>query len=734
MNIQEKYQRSVDAGFSDDQIIDYLSKSPEFSKKFESSREAGYSDQDVLSFIKGSQPQQKFEKPKQEDQRSIPEKAARVVGQYGLGIAQTAALPYEIAVAPLASKQAQLGAYRSGLSDDLERLLDQKVTGVWDEQDEDLLQNIIEQIKDPKKSEQYIQTADLSVQGLAEKATGLDLEPEGFLEKAARWTGWVKNPKNLMNLAKSGVSKTELAKAILPGKTEAFRGAAAGSALQAAEDGEFGPVGTMAAAIAADVAAGGAAGLVKAGIKAVKNPKQQLAKAAASFTKSEKQQLQKTIIKDFSDAGIQADLGTITDSNLIRWVQSRLAQSGLTGPGLEKLRTQITTDIKKEYGQIAEGLGNSRFQAKYEAGQATKDMIVRVRDKDLQSIRDIYKSSEKELKQGSKVFTDGVINKITDIEKSLTPGSVKSAEQKSVLKAINELKQDLLKVHPEGRAGFVQDLINNKRGIQDIINYETQGGAKQLLKGVNAELDRAIISHGRTNPKFAQEYVTAQKRFSTHAKTFRNKNIDQIIKSQDPSRIIDKMNSAQGIRDVRQALKTYPAGEALFNNLKRFKFDEVIGSNLVDSVTKQAKLGTFSKLLEKGKNREIIKELLSPTEYRRLQKLQTNAGRLADSANKFFNSSQSATVAADAAAILTLLKQVGYAVSGNPWPIAKGIAGAATTRKLSSLIADPEFLKLTEEAIRAFNSKQPQKIQLVMDKLSPYALEALGKSKDKEES
>ena len=747
MSVQDRYKQSIEAGYSDDEIIGFLSEQPEYSEKFKESRAAGYSDQDIMSFIARSPPppagaqvsQQRDDRGSgfnQEQEKSLAEKGSdllktglRTVGQYALGAAETALLPYEVGVASLASKDAQNVAYRQVLGEDLERLLEQKATGVWDDQDESLLQSTIEQIKNPSKSAEFVQTADLSIQGLTEKATGLDLKPKGILEKAGRWVGWIKNPKNLAELSKSGISVKSLANAVMPSKTEAFRGVSAASALQAAEEGELGPIGTIAASIAADVAAGGAVGLGKSGLSALKSPKKAAAKAAASFTKTEQRNLQNSIIQDFKDSGIQADLGTITDSNLIRWVQSRLAQSGLTGSALDDMRNEITTQIKREYKSLADGIGRERFANTFEAGQAAKDMISRTRTRDLDEVRNIYKESSAELKEGAKVFTDGVISKVEELEKSLSPGAIKSAEQKAVLKAIGELKGDLMKTHPQGKAGLVKDLINNKRGIQDIINYEVQGGAKQLLKGVNAEIDRAIISHGVDNAKFANKYVDAQKRFATHAKTFRNKNIDQILRSEDPARVLGKMNSVQGIRDIKQALGRYQDGQSLFRDLKRFKLDEVIGNNMVDSTTKQVKLGTFSKLLEKGKNKDLIKEILGKSDFKRLEKLQTNAGRLANSANKFFNSSQSATAAADAVAVMALLKQTGFLLSGNPWPLAKGAAGAVGARRLSSLISDPEFLKLTEEAMRAFNSKNTKSIQKSMDRLVPYALEAVSQSK-----
>ncbi len=193
----------------------------------------------------------------------------------------------------------------------------------------------------------------------------------------------------------------------------------------------------------------------------------------------------------------------------------------------------------------------------------------------------------------------------------------------------------------------VQDLMNNKLGIQDVINYEIQGGAKQLLKNVVAELNRAIISHGRSNPTFAKNYIKANRSFSEHDKTFRNPKIDALLRDSDPDKILSDMGTVFGTRKLQKALSSSPEGRELFNSLKRLKFDQLIGNNLVDSTTQQVKLGTFFKLLEKGKNRQLVKELLGSTGLKRLEKLQKNAGRLADAAQKFYNASQSGVVATD---------------------------------------------------------------------------------------
>jgi hypothetical protein len=660
-----------------------------------------------------AQPQQQGEaKP------GILQQIGRVAGQFATGLAEMAALPYDLAMLPLASEQAQVVNFRQGLQDDLEQMLLQKQTGQWSEQDQAQLDNVIDLIANPRKSLDFVQTADLGVQGVFETALGVDLKPQGITEKAARWAGWIKNPANLTNLVKGGASKREIIKAVTPSGVDVGRSLAAGTALQAAEEGEFGPIGSIAAAVAADATAGGIGSLVR-GI-AKEGPKQFLAKGVGKLTGQEKSAIQSELIRDFNKSGLQADLGTISDNNVIKMLQTKFSQSGLTGDAFDAYKKRLTEEVLGEYKKVAESLGEVAFQSNFEAGTTLKNAVVNSRNQDLQQVRGIYQAADEVLGQEAKTFTDKLIKNTDNLIRKVEPGAIKSGEQRAVLDAAQKLRADLLKTHPEGRVGLVQDLINNKIALNDIINYEVQGGAKNLLKGVVADLDRAIIQHGSQNKEFGRLYLDAQKRFAQHAKTFRNKNIDQLIRLQDPAKTLAKMDSVQGIRDISKAIAKSPEGRETFNELKRFKLEQLIGDKLLDSTTQQIKFGTFSKLLEKGKNRELMKELLGPKEFKRLENLMKNSGRLAESANKFLNTSRTATTLIDNAALLAMSRDIMNLSHGNVWPLAKKGIGYLGVRQLSKLMTDPEFLKLAEKAIAAEKGNNKALLEATLQKMLPY--------------
>jgi DNA-binding TFAR19-related protein (PDSD5 family) len=663
------------------------------------------------------------------EEKSYPKKGARIFGQYALGAAENALLPYEIAIAPLGNKEAQGQAYRDLIFEDINRLQEQKEMGAWDEKDQKLYDHLIDQVKNPEKAEKYVQTADLGIRHAVEKLTGLDLKPEGALEKAANWTGFIKNPKKIAELGKLGLKTKDVLKAISPSGGEILRGVGAGTALQLAEDGQFGPIGTMGAIIIGDILGAGTAGAAKA----LLSPKKTLAKIAAKFTPKDKLKLQKEIIKDFRESGIQADIGSITNSDLLKWTQSRLAQSGLTGKALDDLKQSITSQIEHEYKGLAEGLGEAKFANSHEAGEIVKESIKKIRDSELSETRKLYDNAKKSLKETSVVDSRNLAKSISRLESELKPGKIKSSEQNVVLNTLENLKKDVFDETGKLKYASVQDLINNKIALNDIINYEVQGGTKQLLKGIVADLDRAIISHGKDNIPFVRNYVNANKKFSEHAKIFRNKNINEILRSHDPAQLMNKMNSVQGIRDLGKILSKTSEGKETFNNLKRLQMDKLIGDNLIDSTSKQAKLGTFSKLLEKGKNREIMREILTPDAFKRLENLQKNAGRLADAAQKFYNASKSGTVAVDAAIIAKGLGDVAHLLSGNPWPMTKTAGGFIVARQLSNLLADSAFLKLVEEAIIAAEKNTPESISKSVERLRPYILPIMQEPNDEEQ-
>lgn len=704
------YKAALENGYSEEEVLDFLkSKNPKFET--DKALQAGYSPQEVISFLSETGNQ----KEEQKD-RSLGEQALGIGSQYALGAAESALLPYEIAVAPLAQEDAQNQMLRQELYDDIERLAFQKATGVWDEQDQKRFEHLQELVKDPKKTAPFVQTADISTQGLLEKATGADLNPKNFAEKTARITGFIKNPEKLGETFAKGLDAKQIVKSVLPLPNEVLRGVGIEGGLAIAEDGNFGPVGKFAAMVIGDIVGQKVAKAGTAFKEFAKNPKQVLAEAAASFSSSEKQAIQKDIIESFRKDGIQADIGTITDNNLIKMVQARLAQSGLVGQDLEKYKHSLFSDIRKAYQEVADSISKMKFGSEYEAGRVGKDMLENLRAKDLDFSRKMYSYSESLLPEGATLNSKNLSASVKDVIQKLSPGSIKSEGQKKTLTLLTDLQKDL------GKNTNVQDLINNKIALNDIINYETQGGAQQLLKKIVSDIDKEIVSYGKKNPAFAQAYKAADKQFAKHAKVFRNKDIARLLREEDPAKLLKRMDTVNGVKSLEKIFSQSKEGQEVFDALKRYKIEEMFANSYISNIEKQMKLGTFSNALEKGKNKQIAREILGTKNFQRLERIQKNAGILQKTGEKFFNASQSGVVAADVAIMAKGINDLFYLLSGNPWPIAKTAGGVGTARGLAKLITNPDFLRRVEDVIIAGKSNNNKKSLDALMKLKPYFL------------
>lgn len=721
------YEGALAEGYTEQEIADFLKSEKPKTEKIENLKVA-HPDFDIEGALKEGYDLEEIEGflAKQKPQRTNLERAGRTAAQAALGLAEAtpAGMTYDLAVAPLAQKEAQTIAYRQQLFENIEDLQQKKQLSPseWTVQEEAQLKNLVEQAKNSELSQEFIQTADVSLKGLAESVTGMDLNPETLLEKTARFAGWVKKPTNIAEMRKLGVSSKDIAKAFAPTGTEMSRAFGGALGLQMAEEGDFGPIGTLAAVVVGDAIGGGAAKAAQGLKNLVTKPKETIAKGLSRLIPKKKLQQQQEIIDDFRKAGIQADVGTLTDSNIVKWTQARLAQSGLTGEALDKFRQQLTGQIVKEYTAIADTLGTLKNYSEYELGSILKDSMIKIREQDAQVARDIYKRATDSLVKDPTPFaqTDKLAEKILQLEKELTPGQVKSTQQQQVLDAIKKLKRDIYDSERNLLQINIKDAMNNKLGLQDIVDYETQGGAKQLLKGLIKELDRTIISYGQKNKEFGKNYILGNKYFSQHAKTFRNKNVGKLLNTYDPSQMLKKMDTVQGIKDLETILNKTAEGKKVLSDVKRYKMENMVGKNLVSSVTQQAQLGTFANILNKKNNREIMKNLLSKQDYKRFIDLQKNAGRLADAAEKFYNTSKSGTVATDAAIIVKGMNDIAQIFMGNPWPLLKMGASLTAANRASKLIADPEFLKLLEDVILASKSKNPQKLLNSVGQLRPY--------------
>jgi hypothetical protein len=687
---------------------------------------------------------QPLKKPYIETLKKAAVKSGRLASQFGIGGLQMAAFPYDTA-AILSKKIGEQNApqiFRQQNFKDIKEILDKKSKGISTPEDEERYTHLLGLINDPKKAKEYLpkEIPSFDVASLIEKGAeqfGVDLKPKDMSEMAARWTGFIKNPaqaQKLMENPNSLKNIKEIGKAIFPSGKEAVRGAAASAGLQYAADRNFGPMGTMMMAVMGDLAPSGAAGLVKTAVNLPKNISQASKKASASLlTKmmtNSKKDIQQKVVKEFRDANIQADLGTITDSKLIQWLQTTLKNSPLTGSELEKFQKNLTKNIVDEYGKIANELGELKYNTHFDAGEVLKEALIKAKDADKARYREMYAKAT-ELGADQNIYAGNVSSQIAEIEEKLRPGSYKSAEQKAVLKILQDVKKDVTTVDGLSKGASINSLINNKIALHDAIKYEVEGGTKKLLGQVAKQIDDALIAHGKENPEFAMYLKQADKKFAKHAELFRGQTLGKSYFLQDPEKVFAKMNTPHGVREIKNALSHSPEGRETFKEIARYKIEDMLGKNLIDSTTEQLQLGKFSKLLEKGQSKNVVKELIGEEGLQRIQRLQKSTGRLANTAQKFFNASKSGYQVTSVALVGKVLHDIGWLLSGNPWPLAKTAGLAVSAKQASKLMSDPEFLKLVEESMFVSERGTQSQLMNMGKKLTSKMDELLKESKER---
>lgn len=890
-----------------------LQKVPNFDVK--GALQSGYSPEEINEFLEENQPE-----------RSTLEQGTRIGAQLGLGALQgsPAGIAYDVATAPLASKEAMNVPYREDLGEELDQLMHQKASGQWTDEDENFLQHIQQQIKDPRKSMEFAQTADLGIRGLAEAVTGADLHPEGILEKGANWIGFIKNPTNWKEVAKIGLKPKELLKAFSPSGTEFARGLSAGTALQMAEEGNFGPAGTIGAAVAADLIGHGP----KALLNVAKNPKKALAQVTNLLTgANSKKEWIRQIVSDANEAGVQLDAGTLTNSNVIKMAQARAAQSALSGTALDNFRKDLSQQIVNGYSKIVDELGTLSFENNHQAAESVRNFVTKEEDKFYRQRQNIPGEPGEARSLVGRVaveerpnYQEELLNRIApqEFESSYQAGeNLKTAAEdiKAPIKQefnqrwenlneqigrvpagpqaqlarsldvfVNDHTGSLLLGESSAEARVFQtaqrlrnalmteggdligvsleDLIKTKRTLGDVANWEFGGSNFQsAYRHLVGEIDHAIErTLGGVNPQLRQAYEELNHSYSTFKDLFENKNVMplfepknqnynsmynsflknpdklrsledimfnnprgqqligqikrdyarsiierpnltardlrdleavlgpeygdairefigarqsaieqplpraarqpvlgaqveipetaragkplggravekseharrkllQYIKKKDSNQIMKMMDTVEGIHKLKRALSLTAEGDQLFNELARFKLSEMIDKKMMDNLKENVKLGTFSGLLKSSGDKAIVSELVGPEAFKQLQLLQKNAGRLADSAEKFYNASKSGTTLADAALVSTA---VTGALTGNLYLAVPAVAKIGGLQVIGRVLTDKEFLKYLAEAALTDNK---EKFMSILKNMQPSVNRAIVAATTKE--
>ena len=148
------------------------------------------------------------------NQSSPFRKFGRIAAQGALGIAENALFPYELASSVETNPSSRNLVHRQESFEEIENLGRKKRYGKITPQEEERLQSLIKETNSPLNTIGKFKEQSGGLRGLIGEASGMDVEPHGFFEHAAGFSGFLKNP---VKVIKSAIKAGKL----LPGSKQA---------------------------------------------------------------------------------------------------------------------------------------------------------------------------------------------------------------------------------------------------------------------------------------------------------------------------------------------------------------------------------------------------------------------------------------------------------------------------------------------------------------------------------
>lgn len=503
-------------------------------------------------------------------ERGFLASAARVGTQYVLGRLQgtVPGMAYDIATIPVGSEAKQRLDQSMRIAEDMEYLEENnagKPFAEWPEKDKELHTYLQDQLRGEGEFKErpragaagnlkdVVAPTDISIRGIAEgaakEAFGINLHPEGILEKAANWMGFVKDPTKIKELTKIGLKPVELFKAIAPTTTKAsLRGVGAGTALQMAEEGQFGPVGTIGAAIVGDILLGQGP---RAITKAIMNPKQTLAEATNLLTMNNTRRLAANqLAEDFAASNLKIDAGSLTGSPLVQMVQARLSQSGLMGTALDNFRKELSSQIVKEYENVLADLGEIKFENNYQASEAIKNAL-KVEEQSLNINKEPLKEQAKRARSlEGRITTETPTDYRQNFLDTIAPERLESTYQKG-----ENLKTAAEDVKRPFKEQFEERFTDFNRKTQNIPAQPQPQLAREMNAFIRDHQGSLLLGESAAEARVVQAAIDLREALnvSEGAGRLRNVRLDQLIKTKRT--LNDVANYEFGGSDFESAYK-----------------------------------------------------------------------------------------------------------------------------------------------------------------------------------
>lgn len=540
-------------------------------------------------------------------------------------------------------------------------------------------------------------------------ATEADTRGGRVLEKAAEFAGGF---LGFGGLARAGKGGLNLGQAAL----EIASGAAGGAAQQQLQEEGFGPTGQFLGSLVSSLAPAGAAKLSKIGLGAGEIALGR-GKGVTKFVKPK--QIQQDTIKLAKELNVQVPASSLIDNDVIKAVETKLAQSGLSGKALEEAREAFQAGMIRNINDTVESVAKVAPESAFEAGANLQTNIVEARD--------ILKASSDELYQTARSAEDASVKlapsktgkDVRKTLKELQKTKIPNADEQSTINILSRLESELFDEAGNLKNLSVSELQSTHQSLNGLINFEVQGTPKKLLLGVKDAIEKDLLAHSSKAPKSIGAWKAAREEFQQLAKKFRNKQINKAIFEQDPEKLAKLGGSVGELKQLEFALSELgDQGKAALQEFKRYKLEQLFTNQIVDPVTGQFKIGKSASILSNPKNAALLRELVGAEQFKKLRKMATLSKQVSQASNKFLNASQSAVASFDAIAGISIVKDLfGGLISLNPVQMAMGGFKGLSPRVMSRALADPKIVteleKLANAAARGNTVKFADQSRLV---------------------
>lgn len=463
-----------------------------------------------------------------------------------------------------------------------------------------------------------------------------------------------------------------------------------------------------------------------------------LGEEAAKAAKLTPAEIKQGVIDSAKRIGIsqgEIPLNAQANSAFINGVETRLRESSLSGPHFSRQLANVEKKTRTAYEDIANQISTRQDLLPAAVSEEAVSQLKNIEQKASQGYSDLYRQATQALPKNA--VSDPSIGKtilkhLDDQVEKLGRGAGTPAKD-ALKNRLGRLAGDWKQRFPNGNIP-IQELIDLKKDLNQIIKYEVRGGVDKTLNPLLHMSKNAIQRYGKGNSPFLFRFNEAERKFANSAKTFRkNDAVSSLLETQNPQQILNKMKNVKTHRELESLFGRTAEGKEAFQDLNRYLLEDIIGSKLLNK-NKEVSWGNTAGMMKNPKNREIVQQIIGKQSFDKLKDIQKFTSGIEEGLKKFANLSGSATKGWDIAAIIgTIGKGLGQIFTGSPIKGAKTMSYILVPRVMARLMTNPEFIQAMSDVAHAGKGTNPNLFYEASERAARFIVPAVLESYSSED-